>query len=84
MTALNVFANRFYQLVAFAFLCIEVEVANKQMVKGFEKGHPRHIKNSIPYNLARRLCTIVSENHTLNVRLQELNRFLLERNYPEQ
>ena len=34
--------------------------------------HPKHTRNSIPYNLARRLKTIVSENAILLQRLDEL------------
>ena len=46
--------------------------------------HPKHTKNNIPFNLARRICTIVSETNTINQRLSELKQFLLNRNYPEQ
>ena len=28
----------------------------------FYSCHPRHIKRALPYNLARRICTIVSDN----------------------
>ena len=34
--------------------------------------HPKHTRNSIPYNLARRLKMIISDNNTLLVRLEEL------------
>ena len=44
--------------------------------------HPRHIKNNVPFNLARRICTIVSENDTLRKRLQQLHQYLEECNYP--
>lgn len=44
--------------------------------------HPKHTKNSIPYNLARRLKTIVSEERTLQTRLAELKTYLLKRSYP--
>lgn len=27
----------------------------------YDSCHPKHIKNNIPYNLARRLCTIISD-----------------------
>lgn len=45
--------------------------------------HPKHIKNNIPFNLARRICSIVSETDTINERLSELKQFLKNRNYPE-
>ena len=44
--------------------------------------HPKHTRNSIPYNLARKLKMIILENNTLLVRLEELKLFLLKQNYP--
>ena len=44
--------------------------------------HPKHTRNSIPYNLARRLKMIVSEETTLNTRLNELKIYLTKRKYP--
>lgn len=44
--------------------------------------HPKHTKNSIPYNLARRLRTIVSENEILLQRFDELKTYLGKRKYP--
>ena len=44
--------------------------------------HPKHTRNSIPYNLARRLKTIVSDEDTLNIRLGDLKKYLLKRKYP--
>lgn len=44
--------------------------------------HPKHTRNSIPYNLARRLKTIVSENAVLFQRFNELKSYLLQRKYP--
>ena len=37
---------------------------------------------SIPYNLARRLKMIISEDNTLLVRLERLKTFLLQQKYP--
>ena len=48
----------------------------------FGSSHPRHIKRAIPYNLARRICTIVSEEETRNQRLDELKTFLHDQHYP--
>ena len=39
---------------------------------------------NIPYNLAHRIRTIVSEEHVLKYRMQELKSFLLKQKYPEQ
>ena len=44
--------------------------------------HPKHTRNSIPYNLARRLKMTISEDNTLLVRLEELKTFLLKQKYP--
>ena len=44
--------------------------------------HPRHIKNNIPYCLARRITTIVSENNKLEKRMEELNQDLIKRKFP--
>ena len=48
----------------------------------FGSSHPRHIKRAIPYNLARRICTIVSDEETRNQRLNELKQFLTDQHYP--
>lgn len=50
----------------------------------FNSCHPRHTKTNIPFNLARRICTIVSEQNTRNFRLQELKNTLIDRHYPAQ
>ena len=44
--------------------------------------HPKHIRNTIPYNLARRLKMIVSDETILITRLEALNTFLLRQKYP--
>ena len=48
----------------------------------YKSCHPRHIKNNIPFNLARRICTITSEAETTERRLQELKLYLKRCNYP--
>ena len=50
----------------------------------FNSCHPRHTKINIPYNLVRRLRTIISEENVLEKRLRELKSFLSKQNYPEQ
>ena len=47
----------------------------------FTSCHSIHPKLSIPYNLARRLWTIISEQNTLEIRLNELRTFLLTQKY---
>ena len=49
----------------------------------FKSCHPRHTKQAIPYNLARRICTIVSEIPVRECRLIELKMYLQKCNYPE-
>ena len=48
----------------------------------FYSCHPRHTKNAVPFNLARRICTIVSDINVRNIRLEELTDFLTRRDYP--
>lgn len=50
----------------------------------FDSCHPRHTRNNIPYNLARRLCTIISDTEILELRLTKLQDLLFQRNYPIQ
>ena len=49
----------------------------------YESCHPKHTKNNIPYNLARRLCSIISDTTILNTRLDELHGLLIQRHYPK-
>ena len=48
----------------------------------YKSCHPKHTKNNIPYNLARRICSIVSEESNREKRLCELKAYLLQRGYP--
>ena len=58
------------------------ETDSKQYLN-FHSCHPKHTKTSIPYNLARRICTIVSDQDTQKRRLSELRTSLQKRNYPD-
>ena len=58
------------------------ETDSKQYLN-FHSCHPKHTKTSIPYNLARRICTIVSDQDTQQRRLSELRTSLQKRNYPD-
>jgi hypothetical protein len=42
----------------------------------FASSHPRHTKCTIPNNLARRICTIVSEESIRNESLNEMQNYL--------
>ncbi len=48
----------------------------------FHSCHPRNTKINVPYNLARRICTICLETEEREIRLQELKNFLMKRHYP--
>ena len=48
----------------------------------FTSCHPKHTKISIPFSLARRLKTIVSNPVTLEIRFKELTEFLKKQKYP--
>ena len=48
----------------------------------FNSTHPKHTLRNIPYNLARRLCTIVEERETLEMRMNKLQETLILLGYP--
>ena len=48
----------------------------------YTSSHPRHTKNNIPYNLARRICMIVEDQGIRKRRLQDLKQILLRKQYP--
>ena len=49
---------------------------------GCTSSHPRHTKNNIPYNLARRICMIIENQDIRKQRLQDLKQILLKEQYP--
>ena len=49
----------------------------------FDSHHPYHIKENVPYNLAKRIIVFCSDQTTEHRRLQELKSWLLNCNYPE-
>ena len=62
---------------------IYFKVTDTKQYLNFYSCHPKHTKKSIPYNLARRVCTIVSDEKLRDRRLSELFQSLLKRNYPK-
>ena len=48
----------------------------------FNSCHPKHTRTSTPYSLARRIRSIVTNEDTLQVRLNELRHALKHQNYP--
>ena len=55
---------------------------DSQLYLPFTSCHPRHTKTNVPFTLAKRYKTIISENTTLNYRMDELKINLLKQNYP--
>ena len=55
---------------------------DSQQYLNFHSNHPRHVKRALPYNLARRICTVVSDNNVRIERLEELSRSLKKCHYP--
>ena len=49
----------------------------------FKSCHSTNTKRGIPYNLAGRICSIVTDVNIRNQRLEELNVFLSAQKYPE-
>ena len=48
----------------------------------FYSHHPRHTKENIPYNLAKRIIVFCSDDKRVDIRLKELKQWLLQCNYP--
>ena len=63
----------------FIYVCKKTD--SKQYLP-YTSCHPRHIKNNIPYCLARRIKTIVSENKILEKRMEELKQDQIEGKFP--
>ncbi len=49
----------------------------------FNSAHPSHIKQTIPFNLAKRIVIFVSDSDLVETRLNELENWLIECNYPK-
>ena len=49
----------------------------------FNSCHPKHMKTSIPYSLARRILTVASNVDTLHIRMNELKTALTHQKYPK-
>ena len=49
----------------------------------FTSSHPHHCKENIPFNLARRICSIVSGTERRKNRFNQLHKRLHGRNYSE-
>ena len=49
----------------------------------YRSHHPIHVKNNIPYNMAKRIIVFVSDPEKMNIRLKEMKNWLLKCSYPE-
>ena len=48
----------------------------------FHSAHPKHIKDTIPFNLAKRIIVFVTDEDTTKKRLNELKQWLINCDYP--
>ena len=55
---------------------------NSHFYLDYNSHHPQHIKNNLPYSLARKIVAFVSDEDKLNSRLREMKTWLLQCNYP--
>ena len=60
---------------------IYYKVTDSKQYLPFNSCHAKHIKVNIPFNLSKRICTIVSDQRTREKRLSELSSFLEDLNY---
>ena len=56
---------------------------NSHEYLNYNSHHPKHVKDNIPYNLAKRIIVFVSCYEKTLSRLKELKEWLLQCNYPE-
>ena len=65
---------------------IETEIFYKQTnthdYLHYDSHHPQHIKNNIPYNLAKRIIVFTSNSEKVELRLTELKSWLIDCQYP--
>ena len=63
---------------------IYYKATDSKQYLNFNSCHPKHTKINVPFSLARRLCTIISNKSTLDTLLKELTTTYIERKYPLQ
>ena len=61
---------------------VHYKITDTHQYLHFDSCHPRHTKRTIPFNLARRICTIVLEKELKKKHLKELESMLVDRKYP--
>ena len=55
---------------------------NSHFYLDYHSHHPQHMKDNIPYSLAKKLICFIPDEERLEHRLNELKAWLLKRNYP--
>ena len=55
---------------------------NSHFYLDYHSHHPQHMKDNIPYSLAKKLICFIPDEERLELRLKELKTWLLKRNYP--
>ena len=61
-----------------------VKSTDSQVILSFTSNHPRHILRNIPYVLAKRIKTLVSEPRQVELQLKKLSQRLMDSKYPRQ
>ena len=56
---------------------------NPHKYMDYKSAHPDHIKQTIPFNLAKRIVVFVSDSELVEIRLKELEQWLLDCHYPK-
>ena len=56
---------------------------NEQDYLPYNRAHPKHCKDNLPYNLAKRIIVFVSNDEKGEMRLKELKNWLKDCNYPD-
>ena len=55
---------------------------NSHFYLDYNSHHPQHIKDNIPYGLAKKIIVFVSDDEKIQFRLQQMKSWLLRCNYP--
>ena len=63
---------------------IHYKETNNHDYLGYDSHHPPHVKNNIPYVLAKNIIVSTSETTTMEKNLTDLKTWLLNCNYPQQ
>ena len=55
---------------------------NSHFYLDYNSHHPQHIKDNIPYGLAKKIIVFISDDEKIQFRLQQMKSWLLRCNYP--